>query len=95
MVTFPAWVVLPFVYRPLVTYETPFTCCLMTTCVTGIFDVLVQIAVMNLKHSLRSSFKLTLVTGKHVFFTAASDELREQSQVYEKSNNYLIIIIRA
>jgi hypothetical protein len=85
-------VLLSSVYYLLVTYETSFTCCLMTTCVTGIFYILVQIVMMNLKHSLSSSLILTLVTGKHVFFVTSGDELREESQV---NNIYPIIIIRA
>jgi hypothetical protein len=70
----------------LVTYETSFTCCLMTTCVTGIFYILVQIVMMNLKHSLSSSLILALVTGKHVFFITAGDEQMINVEDYQISD---------
>ena len=54
-------------------FVSPNAQCLMTTGVTGIFHILVQIVVMNLKHTLSSSLILTLVTGKHVSFITAGD----------------------
>jgi hypothetical protein len=64
----------------------------MTTRVTAIFYILVQMGMMNFKHSLSSSFILTLVTVKHVFFITAGDQLREVSQVKHIFNDYQIII---
>ena len=87
MVTFPAWVLFSFMYCLLVVFETSFTCYLMTTCVTGIFRILVQIVMMNLKHTLSSGLILTLVTGKHVFSITDGEELREESRVIKKYNN--------
>ena len=56
--------------------DTPsFTQCLMTTYVTGIFHILVQIVVMNVKQCLSTSLILTLVTDKHVSSISAGDEL--------------------
>jgi hypothetical protein len=92
IVTFLTLVLPFFMYRLLVACETPFTCCLMTTYVTAIFYFLVQIVVMYLKHSLSSSFILTLVTGKHVSFITAYDELEEKFQVNKSLSNTLIII---
>ena len=73
----------------LVGSETPFTCCLATTCITCIFRFLVQIVVMYLKHTISSSLILTLVTGKHVFFITAGDQLVKESE----GNEYYLIII--
>ena len=47
---------------------------------------------MNVKQCLSSSLMLTLVTGKHVFFISAGDQLREESQVKKIMNNYPISI---
>ena len=66
-------------YCLLVPSEISLTRCLMTTCDTGIFHILVQIVVMNLQHTLVFSLILTLVTVKHVSLIDASDELVKES----------------
>ena len=92
LVTFPAWVFLSFMYCSLVPSETSFTWCLMTTSIASIFYILVQIFVMNLKHTPSSSLILTLVTGKHVFFITAGDQLAKASEMNRLFHYYLIII---
>ena len=64
----------------------------MSTSITGIFHILVQIVVVNLKHSLSSSLILTLVTGKHVFFITAGDQLVKESKRNKLFQYYLTII---
>ena len=48
--------------------------------------------VMNLKHTLSSSLILTLVTGKHVSFITAGDQLVKESEGNKLFHYYLIII---
>jgi hypothetical protein len=50
---------------------------------------------MDVKQCLSSSLILALVTGKHVSFITAGDELMEHSQVNKILSNYLIIIFVA
>ena len=64
----------------------------MTTSITGIFHILVQIFVVNPKHTVSSSLVLTLVTGKHVSFITAGDQLINVSEVNKQFHYFLIII---
>jgi hypothetical protein len=60
--------------------------------ITGIFHILLQIVVMNLKHTLSYSLILTLVTGKHVYSITAGDKLVKDSEGKKSFYYYLIII---
>ena len=68
----------------------------MTTCVTGIFYILVKGAVVSVQHSFISSFILTLVTGKlhsHVSFKPVDDglivmDVSDVNKIFININNF-------
>ena len=64
---------------------------LMATTITRILQILVKIFVVNLKHTFSYCLIMTLVTGTHVSFITAVDQLGKESEE-ALFNGYLTII---